>query len=212
VKPVIIWGASGHARVLAEAFDAGGIYEPVAFVDESDPPPANSLGTKTILRDRAALLQLRDGGVNHIVIGIGDCARRLEIADWSRDHAFTLVTVVHPTAWLSPSSTLGAGSVVLAGAIVSACTSIGENVVLNTAATVDHDCTLADGCHVSPGAHLGGNVRLGRGTWIGIGATVRNAITIGAGTVVGAGAVVVSDLPDHVVAYGVPARIARRAD
>ena len=34
-------------------------------------------------------------------------------------------------------------------------------------------------------------------------------VTIGADTVVGAGAVVLGDLPDRVVAFGVPARVVR---
>jgi acetyltransferase-like isoleucine patch superfamily enzyme len=42
-----------------------------------------------------------------------------------------------------------------------------------------------------------------------VGATLRARIVVGAGSIVGAGAVVVSDLPDGVVAYGVPARVAR---
>jgi acetyltransferase-like isoleucine patch superfamily enzyme len=52
-------------------------------------------------------------------------------------------------------------------------------------------------------------VRLGRATAIGIGASVIHEVTIGADTVVGAGAVVVGDLPERVVAYGVPARVVR---
>ena len=39
--------------------------------------------------------------------------------------------------------------------------------------------------------------------------TVSTNITIGSGSIVGADAVVVRDIPDDVVAYGNPARVAR---
>jgi serine O-acetyltransferase len=45
---------------------------------------------------------------------------------------------------------------------------------------------------------------------LGAGSTVLGPITVGAGSKVGAGSVVVSDLPEHCVAVGVPAQIVRR--
>jgi acetyltransferase-like isoleucine patch superfamily enzyme len=52
-------------------------------------------------------------------------------------------------------------------------------------------------------------VRIGDDCWIGAGATILDGVTIGRGCVVGAGAVVSRDLPDNVVAAGVPARVIR---
>ena len=52
-------------------------------------------------------------------------------------------------------------------------------------------------------------MRVGRATAIGLGASVIHGVTIGDDTVVGAGAVVLRDVPERVVAYGVPARVAR---
>jgi acetyltransferase-like isoleucine patch superfamily enzyme len=54
-----------------------------------------------------------------------------------------------------------------------------------------------------------GAVRIGAGSDIGAGATILAGVTVGQGVQVGAGAVVVSDLPDRVVAAGVPARVIR---
>ena len=47
---------------------------------------------------------------------------------------------------------------------------------------------------------------------VGLGAVVKPCVRIGCGAVVGAGAVVVDDLPDHVVAAGVPAKVLRRIE
>ncbi len=53
-------------------------------------------------------------------------------------------------------------------------------------------------------------VRIGSGSWLGAGVVVLPGATIGANVTVAANAVVVGDLPDHVVAAGVPARVIRR--
>jgi maltose O-acetyltransferase len=48
--------------------------------------------------------------------------------------------------------------------------------------------------------------------WLGAGAKVMDGVSIGSDVVVGAGAVVTTDLPDRVVAVGVPARVVRTRD
>ena len=53
---------------------------------------------------------------------------------------------------------------------------------------------------------------IGEGTWIGAGATVLGGVTIGRGVVIAAGSVVTADIPDNVVAAGVPARAIRDLD
>jgi acetyltransferase-like isoleucine patch superfamily enzyme len=53
---------------------------------------------------------------------------------------------------------------------------------------------------------------LGDNVWLGTGAKVLDGVRIGHDVVVGAGAVVTADLPDGVVAAGLPARVLRRRD
>jgi acetyltransferase-like isoleucine patch superfamily enzyme len=57
------------------------------------------------------------------------------------------------------------------------------------------------------GEHL--PVRIGDGSWLGHGSVVLPGVTIGRNAVIAAGAVVRTDVPDHSVAAGVPARIVR---
>jgi len=65
---------------------------------------------------------------------------------------------------------------------------------------------VVDQPRVSRGITLGENV------WLGTGAKVLDGVRVGTGAVVGANAVVTADLPDGVVAAGVPARVLRRRD
>jgi len=50
---------------------------------------------------------------------------------------------------------------------------------------------------------------IGRGSLIGMGAILLEGVRVGKGSIVGAGAVVTKDVPDGVVAAGVPAKVIR---
>ncbi|GMR02748.1 MAG: acyltransferase [Acidimicrobiia bacterium] len=52
--------------------------------------------------------------------------------------------------------------------------------------------------------------RIGKRSSIGSGATILGGVEIGEGAVIGAGAVVSADVPDGMLAVGVPARVIRR--
>jgi acetyltransferase-like isoleucine patch superfamily enzyme len=52
-------------------------------------------------------------------------------------------------------------------------------------------------------------IALGENVWLGAGVKVLDGVRIGRDVVVGAGAVVTQDLPDGVVAAGLPARVVR---
>jgi acetyltransferase EpsM len=180
------------------------------FVDDLNPGRAGeSFGGATVLGGVDELPQLRGAGIEHAMIGVGDCEARLRLAAAAAKAGFTLPTAVHPAATVATSSSLGAGSLVAAAAVVGVEVRVGTNVIVNTGSSVDHECVIADGVHIGPGVRLAGLVRVGEAARIGIGSTVRDRVTIGARSFVGAGAVVVCDLPPSVLAYGVPARVIR---
>jgi acetyltransferase EpsM len=207
---LVIWGASGHALVVADAARSSGEYEIAGFIDDVHPERrGEEFCGAVILGGREQLDVLAPEGTNKLIFGIGDCRARLELSEFARRKGFQLATVTHPRACVAKDASVGCGTVILAGAIVNSAARIGENVIVNTSASVDHECLIEDGAHLGPGVHLGGKVFVGRAAWVGIGATVKDRVRIGTGAVVGAGAVVVGDIPDGVLAYGVPARVVK---
>lgn len=202
MKPLAVFGASGHAKVVIDAALLSG-WPSVAVFDDAWPAlaavgPWPVVGRFDRLRQDAAAY----GGV---VIAIGDNATRLaRLNDLAGAPPPALLR--HPASVVSPFARIGAGSVVCAGAVVGPFARLGAGCIINTGASVDHDCELGDGVHVSPGARLGGGVRVGSLTWIGIGSSIRHGASIGARVIVGAGAAVVSDIADGLTVVGVPAR------
>ncbi len=208
---VVIWGASGHAMVVADIIRLCGEYEIAGFLDDYNPDRrGEAFCGSTVLGGREALDELREQGIRHVIGGFGHCKGRLAAADYARSRGFELAKAIHPSAAVAPGVSVGGGTVVAAGAVICTACEIGDNVIVNTCASVDHEGVVEDGVHICPGTHLAGGVRVGRGAWIGVGATVSDHLSIGAGSLIGAGAVVVRDLPENVVAYGVPARIVRQ--
>jgi acetyltransferase EpsM len=209
--PLVIWGAAGHALVVADIVRLRGEYTIAGFLEDGAPAGRELAGAR-VLGGRERLADLRAQGVAHLIVGFGDCERRLEAAELARRAGFAFATAVHPRAIVAGDVSVGEGTVVAAGAVINPAARVGAHVIVNTSSSVDHECVIEDGAHVCPGAHLAAHVVVGRGAWVGVGAAVRDRVRIGAGAVIGAGAAVVSDIPDHMVAYGVPARVVRPVD
>lgn len=201
---LLILGAGGHGRVVADSAAAQGKWDRIAFCD--DRYPSMDGPEWPVIGDSTAFFRQAEDEQLERFIAIGDARTRLAAVDRLRAMGCASPTIIHPRAVVSPFARVGAGTVVIAGAVVNIGASIGPACIINTGATVDHDCALEDGVHVCPGAHLAGNVTVGQGTWIGIGSAIRQGISIGSWCMVGAGAAVVADVSDDTVVVGVPAR------
>lgn len=212
LKPIIFWGASGHARVLREFIASSG-YELVALFDNhqavSTPFPEIPLyyGVPGFMRWKQTCPDIPTAGL--VAIGGSSGQSRLEIQRFLERQGIQPATVVHPTAFVAADAVLGPGCQVLAQAAVCAGAVLGATCIVNTAASVDHETILGDGVHIAPGARIAGCVTVGDATLIGVGAIILPRIRIGRHVIVGAGSVVTKDVPDGKVVYGNPARIQR---
>ena len=212
-KKLVIWGASGHALVVADILRLQSDYELIGYLDDLDPKRhGTEFNGLPVLGGSEKLDELKAMGVSHLIVGFGNCAARLKTSALIGKKGFSLATAIHPKAIVADDVVVSCGTVIAAGAVINPRAKIGENVIINTGATVDHECFIEEGVHLCPGAHLAGNVSIGRASWIGIGAIVSDHLRIGAEAVIGAGAVVMHDIPDNVVAYGVPAKVVKRVD
>lgn len=206
---LVVWGAKGHALVLAE-FAATHDLEVVVLVD-NDPTVTSPLADVDVVNGIDGLddwLLAHPGAASTfaVAIGGGRGRDRIELHDLLLGRKLRPVTLVHPAAYVATDARLGAGTQVLAQACVGARAELGRECIINTSASVDHECRLGDGAHVGPGATVAGAVTLGANAFVGAGAVVLPGLDIGADAVVGAGAVVTADVAAAATVVGSQAR------
>ena len=209
-EPLLVWGAGGHGRVVADVVRASG-GTVLGFVD-GDPAKVGTEvagGGRVLFAEEALLAHAAahgslPGGAAGVALGVGSNPARRRLLELLGP--FAAAPLVHPFTAVSPSARLGRGTVVLAGAVVNAGAWLGEGVIVNSGAVVEHDCRVGDGVHLSPRATLCGGVEVGAGSWVCAGATLIPGVRVGARATVGAGAVVIRDVADDTTVAGCPAR------
>ncbi|MEJ2407232.1 MAG: acetyltransferase [Candidatus Thiodiazotropha sp.] len=204
MEKLLIVGASGHGKVVADAAMASGVWKDIAFLDDRFEEMKSVLGKPVIdCVDEAE--KYRQAYIN-AVVAIGDNQRRLVVQQMLEESGYELATIIHPTAVIGVDVEIGTGTVVFANAVINVGTRLGKSCIVNTSASIDHDCLLGNGVHISPGTSVAGGVVIGHRTWVGIGASVIQCCEIGEDVIIGAGAVVVNDIPQNTTAIGVPAK------
>ncbi len=202
----VVFGASGHGKVVCDILLASNV--PVhGFIDSNPDLTGREVMGLPVLGMESWIADSLKTGAVRIALGIGNQQARKVAAENCRSMGAEIITAIHPRAIIAASARLGEGSVVMAGAIVNPDAKIGRGVIINTGAIVEHDVVIGDYSHLSPGAVTGGGARIGSLTHIGLGALILPRVSVGCGSVIGAGAVVLKDVPDQVIAYGVPAKV-----
>lgn len=204
-KSLVIFGAGGHAKVVAEAAQLCG-FDILGFVDQSPNRWGAELLGIPVVGDETDLTSF-DNEDCRAVVAIGDNAQREALVNRLAERNVKFARVIHPSALISPSAELGTGTVVLAGTVVNSMAVLGNHCILNTMSSIDHDCVIEDFVHLSPGVHLAGGCHVGRSAHVGISACVVPHCCIGARSIIGAGAAVTQNIPSDVTAVGVPARV-----
>lgn len=199
-QEVIIIGASGHGKVVADIINLSGD-KVIGFLDDNSQLRGRFMDFPVLGKAD----QFQDYKGYKFVVAIGNASIREKIAN--KMQRVKWYTAIHPSAVISNLGvTIGEGTVVMANAVVNAGTSVGKHCIINSSAVVEHDNQIEDFAHVSVGAKLAGTVYIGRRTWIGIGASVSNNLSICADCMVGAGSVVVKDIEKAGTYVGVPAK------
>jgi len=202
---VLIYGAGGHGKVVADIVERQAQYRIVGFVDDNSQLWGKELLGYKVLGGLPILVS--QGLARHpIVIAIGDNRARKRLVLELTAIGCTFTSVIHPSAQIASNVQVGLGAMVMANVAINPDAKIGAHVIVNTGAVVEHDCVIHDFVHISPAAVLAGNVVVKEGSHIGMGCSILPGVQIGAYSIVGAGAVVTKNIAAEVTAVGIPAK------
>ncbi|MBQ7545500.1 MAG: acetyltransferase [Clostridia bacterium] len=145
-----------------------------------------------------------------VVIAIGNpVVRRRLFEKLCANPHLSFPSIIAPGAVVSDYVQIGQGCIIGFGAVLTVDITIGDFVLVSNSCNIGHDVVLQDYATLFPAAHISGAVTLGAGCQIGVGSSVIQGLSVGEGAIIGAGAAVVRDIPAHVTAVGVPARVIR---
>jgi sugar O-acyltransferase (sialic acid O-acetyltransferase NeuD family) len=200
MKNILLYGASGHSKVICSILESMDVSIDAIFDDNQN----------IITLNQYRVINKYDEMYNSnfpIIIAIGNNQVRKNI---SKKIMHNYSIAIHKSVILDKSVKVDIGSVIMHNATIQSDTIIGKHCIVNTNSTIDHDCTLKDFVHISPSATLCGNVTVEEGTHVGAGATVIPNIKIGKWCIIGAGAVITKNIPDYSLVVGIPGTIIKK--
>lgn len=210
MRPIVIIGAGGHGREIADIVrhqaQQGSDLAVLGFVDDNQALHGQTIDELPVLGGWSWLVEVEPHTVS-VICAVGAPRVSQRLVQRALALGFTFARAISPTAYISPFASIGHGVAIFPHVAVHTGVRIQDYCTLNVGATISHDTVVGQYCNINPGARLAGNVTLGEGCYVGMGAHVIQGRTIGTWTTVGAGAVVIRDLPAHATAVGVPATV-----
>lgn len=205
-KKLIIIGASGQGKVVADIALKLHKYEEIVFLDDNE--NAEECMNIPVVGKSSDVRQYI--GEADCFVAIGNAKTRKKLTEQLESLGAIIPVLIHPNAVISERVTIGTGTVVMAGAVINPNSVIGKGCIINTCSSVDHDCCIGDFVHVAVGAHIAGTVTIKDNTFIGAGVTITNNVNICDDCIIGAGAVIVKNIEETGTYVGVPATLLRK--
>ena len=215
MKSVVIVGAGGFGREVLEIFKdqnrVSTTWDILGFIDENKELHGKIVNGYPVL---GGLDWVRKHNNDNLgcVCAIGICETRKRVVERLQEIGVNFYNAIHPSVIISEFVDLGQDVIICAGSILTVNIKIGDHVHVDTNCTIAHDAVIESYCRLGPGVRINGENHLGEGVYVGTGATFIQQVSVGTWSTIGAGSVVTEDIPEKVVALGVPTKIIRRKD
>jgi sugar O-acyltransferase (sialic acid O-acetyltransferase NeuD family) len=209
MKKILVLGADPQARIIPDILEALDNLELLGFVEWGE-------GKKFLIGDAAGFPVFNGSrfpeevrgklGSFEVILAMSRMEKRKELIGQFDEIPLIPTNIIHPSAIISKSARMGKGCLIAPGVIIGPGVEIGDHTILNSAVTIDHDTIIQENVIMGSGVHLPGYVKVLSDTFIGVGSCAVNGVTIGRNCLIGAGSVITKDIPDNVIAAGVPAK------
>ena len=161
---LIILGAGGHGKVVADLAEQTGKYDAIYFLDDAS--------EDSCVLGKCSDFEQFNTPDTELYPAFGNNAGR---AEWERkieNAGMKLAKIIHPLAYVSPKAQIADGCVIMPYAVINTGTVLNKACIVNIGALVDHDCILEEGCHIAPGGIVKGENQLPKGTKVDSGEVV----------------------------------------
>ena len=209
MKRLLIWGASDQAVVTLDCAQAMQMYGQIDVMGIATQPIRRFAQHRVLMEENVIHAEIFHA-YDEVIVATGDNRLRQIRLQILKEYGIPLATIIHPSAIISPTAQVKHGSTILANAVIHTFACISTGCIINTGAIVEHDCVIKDFVNISPNCAMAGHCRVESRAFLGIGSTLAPCVTIGEDAVIGAGAVVITDIPAHATAVGVPAKIIKQ--
>ena len=214
-EKVAIIGAGGFGREVLDIFEADNnqrnAWNILGFVDDNPQIQGQRIRGYPVLGGIAWFSKL-EAKEAKAVVAVGDNKVRKKIAEKAAHYGARFCNIIHPSVIMGPHVKLGEGIIIAAGCIFTNEIRIENHVIINLDVTVGHDTLIENFVNLNPGVHINGTNKILEGAYVGSGAVTVQNVSIGKWSIIGAGAVVVDNIPEKVVAVGVPAKPVRSVE
>lgn len=141
---LVILGAGGYGRTVADLAAQSGQFETIRFLDDNS--------TAGDVLGKCAEYEKYQNPDTVFYPAFGNNEVRMNWLLRLQEAGCRLLTLVHPTAYVSPAAVIEAGTVVLPHAVVNTGVHLGKGCIINCGSIIDHGCVIEDGVHVCLGA------------------------------------------------------------
>ena len=154
---LLILGAGQYGQMAAEIAQEMEIFAKIAFLDDAHGP--NVVGALNDLPKFA--VDYRYG-----FVAIGNPALRRKLTEQLLQNNMTPATLVHPTAYVSPSAKLEQGCCIEPNATVQTGATLKTATFIASGAVVRHNAVVGEYCHVDCNAVVNSTANVPAGTHI----------------------------------------------
>jgi len=204
---IYILGAGAMAREVLSYYNGLNKFEEIGgFIEEHCERKGLKIHGKSLM-DASIIDTLPK---KMIFIGAIGSPKRKRWIEEIEQKGFNFDTLIHPSSIVNDFVNIGKGCIISPGVILTCDIKIGRHSIINIGSTINHDCIIGDFVTIGPGVNIAGKVTIGNECWISIGVKIINRVSIGKSSFIGAGAVVTEDIPENVLAVGVPAKPIRK--
>lgn len=212
---VVILGTGGNCIDILETMQANNAckradhYECVAFLDDNQSLWGTQLHDTPI---EGPLEKAELFADCRFVNGIGsprNYRKKPDILARTSLELERFLTLVHPTASVSPSALLGRGTVIMQNVTIASNVTVGNHVIILPGSIISHDARIGDFTAIAGGVCVSGDVTIGDSCYLGSNCSIIDNTTVGPGSLVGIGSVVIHDVAPNRVVAGNPARVIR---